>query len=281
MNKNVKVISFANAMRKQAESFIKVIEKLEKEKEQYLELYVSQLEKKVSDLTKGIATPENSVVSTLKLNAGATEVKSYDELRHNYHEALKNNKPTLIKRYIKQIFVLFPERFEQFQQEHKMPKNFDKLMFKIEKELKVNKLRKSYMKKTPIVIVEKKRKINTKITKAAAQTKKAVIEKKSKKTAKPVKMAKRVEKPIINVSTKSSVPVIKGVKITKKPRVDYANIEIDKLVKMVQGYRTNNKLQYIKRCLYGLKKVERTKRDVNKFVKNLNLTENSRVIGLL
>jgi len=30
-----------------------------------------------------------------------------------------------------------------------------------------------------------------------------------------------------------------------------------------------------------LKKVERTKRDVNKFVKNLNLTENSRVIGLL
>jgi hypothetical protein len=74
-----------------------------------------------------------------KLESNNIDVnKSFKELCDNYYSAFINEKPTLIKRYIKQIYIQFPESYNNFIENYKkyLPDYLPEFISNINKEYK-------------------------------------------------------------------------------------------------------------------------------------------------
>jgi hypothetical protein len=89
-------------------------------------------------------------IELLKAEKSVNMKRSYADLCEDYENAFTKKRPTLIKRYLKQVYVVYPDKFEKFLSLNKesLPKNFDDLMDKIRKELKEKPVKKNVVEPT-------------------------------------------------------------------------------------------------------------------------------------
>ncbi len=89
-------------------------------------------------------------IELLKAEKSVNMKKSYADLCDDYQDAFVKKRPTLIKRFIKQAYVIYPDQFESFLSLNmeRLPKNFDDVMDKIKRELKEKPLKKDVVEAT-------------------------------------------------------------------------------------------------------------------------------------